>query len=60
MPRVGDHYDNVLLVASQIRRHGRVDDGAHERAGRRKPALKKMYFEEKLKAEIVAEALEKK
>jgi hypothetical protein len=42
-------------MALQIRWHGCVADGAHERAVRREPApVKKRYAEERLKAEIVA------
>jgi hypothetical protein len=47
-------------VAIEVRRHGRVADGAHEELGVENARLRKMYVEEKLKAEIVTEALEKK
>lgn len=47
------------------RRHGRLDDEADERAGRRESTVKDdvptghKYAEERLKAEIVQEALKK-
>jgi len=46
-------------MADQFWRHGRLADGPHEGVCRREQAPKKMYAEERLKAEIVAEALAK-
>jgi hypothetical protein len=47
-------------MAGQVRRHGCVHDVTHEELEEENRRLKKMYLEEKLKAEIVSEALEKK
>jgi hypothetical protein len=41
-------------MASQIRRHGCVIDGSHEKLEDENRRLKKMYAEEKLKAEMAA------
>lgn len=42
------------------RRHGCVVDGSFKRAGSRKCTAEKMYAEERLKAEIIQEAMAKK
>jgi len=47
-------------MAGPIWRHGYRDDQPDERAGGREQRLKKMYAEERLKADILQEALTKK
>ena len=44
----------------QVRQHGRLANGSHKGAGRGKPALEEDVHRERLKAEIVEEALTKK
>jgi putative transposase len=44
----------------RIWRHGRVDDGGDEGLNEEKRRLRKMSVDERLKAEIVQEALAKK
>ena len=46
-------------MALEVRRDGRVDDVAHEGLEAENARLRKMYIEEKLKAEIASEALQK-
>ena len=50
----------ILQVARQIWWDGRVADCPHEGAGRENRRLKKMYAEERLKSEIIREAMAKK
>lgn len=46
-------------MALEVRRHRRVDDVAPEDVGAENARLRKMYIEERLKAEIALEALQK-
>ena len=60
MPRVGYQHGDVLQMAGQV---GGMDVSMMSRMKELEDEnrrLKKMYLEEKLKAEIVSEALEKK
>ena len=59
MPGTGHQFGNVLQMALEVRRDGRVDDVAHEGLEAENARLRKMYIEEKLKAEIASEALQK-
>lgn len=47
-------------MALEVLRHGHVDDVADEGTGSENARLCRMYIEERLKAEIVAEALKKR
>jgi hypothetical protein len=47
-------------MTGQVRRHGYIHDVSLEELEEENRRLKKMYRQEKFKAEIVSEALEKK
>ena len=59
MSEAGDQLGDVLQMAAQVRQHGHIHDGQAQGAGGRERQLKKMYAEERLKTEILSEALTK-
>ena len=60
MPRTRHEQRDVLQMARKIWRYGCLNAGPAQRNGGGNHRLKKMYAEERLKAGIVQEALQKK
>lgn len=60
MPGARHELSNILQVAGQIWRYGRIADARLKELEDENRRLKKMYAEERLMSELRKEALEKK
>ena len=60
VPWAQDEFGQFLQIAGKILRHGRLTDGPFKELEAESARLKKMYAEERLKYEIIQEAMAKK